>query len=145
EREALFVECPSGSVIRLPMHGKVPTGLQRFGTHGCGHFATERQQRVKPLKTFASVPPDIPESPNRANDLEARVGPTALNRPFERGPEVIVLSFESVEPHRLGWTRESGRRLSCQRGAPLEVPVFRVGELPRGCQLGDGVLANCLE
>ena len=84
--------------------------------------AGDRQRPLQPGAALAQVAAGLPELPERRRQPEAgRVG--ARHRPGQRGPQVVVLDLQPVEPGAAVRPVELGRGRLGQRQVPGQVPA----------------------
>src|SRR5579864_8379327 len=62
--------------------------------------ATMREHRLEPPAPLTKVAANMPELPQRSCEAQPRIIFPCFAR-FQRGPEIIVLFLQPVEPHRL--------------------------------------------
>src|SRR5262245_54961511 len=76
--------------------------IEREGTSAGRCCPGARERGLQPGNSFPRVSPELPEAAQRARQAKlrlrtGRVGPA----PVERGPQVVVLPRETIEPGRL--------------------------------------------
>src|SRR5204862_5340570 len=89
-----------------------PVGDRARGAEGAGTEAGGlvihpggREHSGGDLLAFVEVTTDLPEPPGRGEESEGRLGVAPLDGPVQRGPEVVVVELETIEPssaHRPG-------------------------------------------
>src|SRR6185369_16583821 len=60
-----------------------------------------RQQRRQPTTALALMAVDLPELPERAGNPQRRLSLASLQRPVQRGADVIVLVLKLLQPSLL--------------------------------------------
>src|SRR5688500_11035972 len=59
------------------------------------------QAGSEPVSPFAQVAVGIPEAPERSAQSQRNFAVAPVERPLQRRPQVIVFTFQAVQPYRL--------------------------------------------
>src|SRR5437879_4703400 len=95
--------------------------------------ARQPQQLLEPTAPFSVVAADVPEAPERHSETPSVVSATLMDRPVQRGSQIVVLGLEAFQPTRLIGSAQVTYRLFGQGQAPVTMACARYA-------LGLGVL-----
>src|SRR5262249_37540800 len=121
-----------GRVVRLPQDGRIDAA---GGLEGL----------AEPAPALGHEPADAPEADQPACEPQPELDLAGLERPVERGSDVVVLLAEPLEPDRLAAAGELRLGGLCELDVAVEVPRPRVGKLASLREPLDRVLADRLE
>ena len=108
------------------------------------HVGRVRKCVLDPLQPLSEEAPYLPEEPERAR-LPQRQLRLVLERPGERGADVVELRLDAIEPDRHVFAREGPLRHGLgELGQPFGMPASQLAG-PGLLQLLDGEVANRLE
>src|SRR5207247_8992467 len=96
ERLALRVPGLRGLVVVLPIGDAGRPGQALRPGRGQPGGARHLENSIEPLPAFAKMAAQLPEPPHRVTESEGRLGLASLDRPGQRGPDVVVVMI-----HRL--------------------------------------------
>ena len=100
---------------RLASHGlRLRAGARRAGA--------EREQLLQSLAALLHMVPQLPEAPERRADPQADLRLACIQRPSERGADVVSLGVEPLEPLALLWAEQTRLGLLGQDDVEGSVP-----------------------